>query len=64
MEKEFRRDSGSFESNGIHLGVGLSGMHERVRELGGKLKIKSDGAGTEVIVEMPIVAAQDFHAEP
>jgi signal transduction histidine kinase len=52
-----------FESNGIHLGVGLSGMRERVRELGGKLKIKSEGAGTEIIVEMPLAAAQDFQAE-
>jgi signal transduction histidine kinase len=39
-------------------------MRERVRELGGKLKIKSDGAGTEINVEMPLVAAQDFPAEP
>jgi signal transduction histidine kinase len=53
----------NFESNGIQLGVGLSGMRERVRELGGKLKIKSDGTGTEIIVEMPFVAAEDFHAE-
>jgi len=53
----------SFESNGIHLGVGLSGMRERVRELGGKLKIKSDGAGTEINVEMPLVIPQDFPAE-
>jgi signal transduction histidine kinase len=53
----------NFESNGIHLGVGLSGMRERVRELGGKLKIKSDGQGTEIIVEMPLAVAQDFHAE-
>nr|HEV7954295.1 ATP-binding protein [Candidatus Acidoferrales bacterium] len=53
----------NFETNGIHLGVGLSGMRERVRELGGKLKINSDGGGTEIIVEMPLVASQDFHAE-
>jgi signal transduction histidine kinase len=53
----------NFESNGVQLGVGLSGMRERVRELGGKLKIKSDGAGTEIIVEMPLVAAQDFGSE-
>ena len=53
----------NFESNGIHLGVGLSGMRERVRELGGKLRIKSDGAGTEINVEMPLVIPQDFPAE-
>jgi signal transduction histidine kinase len=53
----------NFETNGIHLGVGLSGMRERVRELGGKLKINSGGGGTEIIVEMPLVASQDFHAE-
>jgi signal transduction histidine kinase len=48
----------NFETNGIHLGVGLSGMRERVRELGGKLKIKSNAAGTEIIVEMPMISAE------
>jgi signal transduction histidine kinase len=33
------------ESNGLH-GVGMAGMRERVRELGGDMALRSDGAGT------------------
>ncbi len=41
---------------GNHVGVGLSGMKERVRELGGKLEITSDRSGTQIDAKMPIVA--------
>jgi signal transduction histidine kinase len=34
-------------------GVGIAGMRERVRELGGKIEIRSDRAGTAVIVNLP-----------
>ncbi len=46
----------SFKANGTQVGVGLSGMRERVREIGGKLEIKSDNNGTQITVKMPIVA--------
>ena len=36
------------------LGVGISGMKERARQLGGRLDINSDDGGTVVAVEMPI----------
>ena len=35
-------------------GVGLAGMRERMRELGGSLEIRSDRAGTTVVVCIPI----------
>ena len=34
-------------------GVGLAGMKERVRQLGGRLEIRSDDAGTTVMVAIP-----------
>jgi len=41
-------------SNGKQAGVGLTGMKERVKEQGGKLEIKSEATGTEIIVNIPI----------
>ena len=38
-------------------GMGLSGMRERVRELGGNLEIRSNGVGTSVIAALPLVGA-------
>jgi signal transduction histidine kinase len=40
-------------------GVGIRGMHERIRQLGGTLEIKSDTDGTTVIVRLPVT---DPHA--
>ncbi len=42
----------SLES-GATLGVGVAGMRERVRQFGGKLEIRSGGAGTTVLVSVP-----------
>lgn len=42
-------------SVGTNHGVGLSGMRERVRELGGTLEIKSSENGTIVTAALPIV---------
>jgi two-component system, NarL family, sensor kinase len=39
-------------------GVGLQGMYERVRELGGKLEIESGGMGTAVSAVLPLKYAQ------
>ena len=36
------------------LGVGLRGMHERVRQLGGKLEVVSNGKGTTVRAMVPL----------
>jgi signal transduction histidine kinase len=35
-------------------GVGIAGMRERARELGGSLDIKSDATGTRVFVTIPL----------
>ena len=36
-------------------GVGIAGMRERARELGGSINIQSDGTGTRVLVRIPFV---------
>jgi PAS domain S-box-containing protein len=42
--------------SGSGEGVGLAGMRERVRELGGNLKIESSNTGTLLNVSLPIAA--------
>ena len=43
----------AFHSDGVETGIGLSGMRERVSDLGGTLEIQSGMHGTEVIVRVP-----------
>jgi signal transduction histidine kinase len=43
-----------FRANGTNSGVGLAGMRERIRELGGQLNIQSAGTGTLISVSMPL----------
>jgi signal transduction histidine kinase len=43
-----------FRLTGRGAGVGLSGMRERARELGGNLEIHSDETGTTVTVTIPL----------
>jgi PAS domain S-box-containing protein len=40
--------------DGAHSGVGLAGMRERVRELGGEFEIQSNRAGTLIRVSIPL----------
>jgi signal transduction histidine kinase len=44
------------QRNGDHFGVGLSGMRERVNDLGGSFEIQSDGHGTAITVSLPLAA--------
>jgi len=50
-----------FHAAGAGMGVGLAGIRERARELGGKLTLESDGGGMLVRVTIPITPI--FHSE-
>lgn len=41
-------------ASGGSVGVGLRGMHERVRQIGGTLRVQSNGNGTSVLVTLPL----------
>jgi PAS domain S-box-containing protein len=43
-----------FQDTGAATGVGLAGMRERVRELGGSLMLESDCSGTSLLITVPI----------
>lgn len=42
-----------FQQNQAHGGVGLTGMRERIHELGGRLEMDSDSDGTQVLAIVP-----------
>jgi two-component system sensor histidine kinase UhpB len=44
-----------FHATGAGTGVGIAGIRERVRELGGKLTLESDSRGTLVRIAIPLV---------
>jgi signal transduction histidine kinase len=46
-----------FRGNGTNMGVGLSGMRERLADLDGQLDIRSDASGTTVSATIPFRAA-------
>jgi signal transduction histidine kinase len=48
----------ALQAGGPQAGVGLTGMKERVRELGGQLEIHSDGNGTEIVAKIPFSGAE------
>ena len=43
-----------FDQTGAGMGVGLSGMRERVRELGGQMKVEADSQGTSLKITIPL----------
>ena len=45
-----------FHATGAGVGVGLAGIRERARELGGKLTLESDSSGTLVRVIIPVTS--------
>jgi signal transduction histidine kinase len=49
----------SLYNSGNRAGVGIAGMRERVRELGGDFEVRSDGAGTSVQVTLPVSRPAD-----
>jgi signal transduction histidine kinase len=46
----------NFRAKGTHVGVGLAGIKERVRELDGEFQIESDAKGTTISVKIPLSA--------
>ncbi|PYX77002.1 MAG: hypothetical protein DMG78_00110 [Acidobacteria bacterium] len=42
------------DTSGPKTGVGIAGMRERVRELGGRLEVRSNKTGTTVHVTLPL----------
>jgi signal transduction histidine kinase len=54
LHLELRDDGDGFKVKDRHDGVGLTGMRERVEQMGGKLKITSSrGKGTKITVILP-----------
>src|SRR6185437_3549107 len=51
-----------FRSQGAGGGVGLAGMRERVKELGGHMEIQSSETGTSIRVRIPVHAANTARA--
>jgi signal transduction histidine kinase len=47
-------DKQSQLNRGAKAGVGISGMRERARELGGRLEVQSDGSGTTIAAVLPL----------
>jgi PAS domain S-box-containing protein len=48
-----------FTRDGVGSGVGLAGMRERVREVGGSLALLSGSSGTSVIIAIPLAQPKD-----
>jgi len=45
----------ALRNTGCEVGIGLAGMRERMRDLGGRLVLDSNGEGTIVIAVVPVV---------
>jgi PAS domain S-box-containing protein len=48
--------------SGAKLGVGIRGMGERVRQLGGNLNITSGAQGTVIVVKLPVASTSSIDA--
>jgi PAS domain S-box-containing protein len=49
-------------ASGSKLGVGIRGMGERVRQLGGNLNITSGAQGTVIVVKLPVASSSSVGA--
>jgi signal transduction histidine kinase len=50
--------------SGAEFGVGIPGMRGRLRQLGGKLEIRSRARGTTVIASLPLPGANNGMGSP
>ena len=50
-------EKGSALGSSAHAGVGLRGMRERLRQLGGTLQVQSNSPGTRVTAVLPVLRA-------
>jgi signal transduction histidine kinase len=48
----------------IEMGVGIPGMQQRLRQLGGRLEIESNSEGTTITAVMPTANGADDVANP
>jgi PAS domain S-box-containing protein len=53
----------SFRETASGVGVGLGGMRQRILELGGHLRVDSDGKGTCITATMPVTKAAPVASE-
>ena len=57
IEKDFYKELGGFDEEAVQAdpssGIGLRNMRERVAAIGGTLNVRSDGAGTSVVADVP-----------
>ena len=61
LRLELRDDGDGFKVKDRHDGVGLTGMRERVEQMGGELKVTSArGKGTKVVVTLPYPPPDGF----
>jgi signal transduction histidine kinase len=49
----------NFRTKGVSFGVGLAGMRERVRELGGQLDIQPRTPGSSVSITLPFAKGDE-----
>jgi signal transduction histidine kinase len=52
-----------FQKNGTNVGVGLTGIRERIKELGGVFKIDSSDSGTVLNVSIPTADTEPVDSE-
>jgi two-component system, NarL family, sensor kinase len=60
--KGLHRDRHQGRNSMPKVGVGIRGMTERVRQLGGRLDVTSGSQGTVVLVKLPIVRSSSMGA--
>jgi PAS domain S-box-containing protein len=52
-----------FNHGGVGGGVGLAGMRERIRELGGQLRLGSNNPGASLRIVIPLTVSKSFFGE-